>query len=168
MSDKTQRFFFLEWYIKGWYFLTIKVVNLLTYDMTTLLIRSVKYVTDYGWDIFLKWHGDIITASKRSLGQGNIFRSMFQSFCSRGWGGGVVYDVTFCLAAWPHVPSGWVSVFGPMFLPGRSRSGGSLSISVNIRSHSSKRIILNVLHSIFNYYIVFLPAHPIECFKRCK
>ena len=46
----------------------------------------------------------IITARKRSLGQGNIFRSVCQSFCSQ-WGRGSLYDVTSCLAAWSHVPS---------------------------------------------------------------
>ena len=42
----------------------------------------------------------LITARKRSLGQGNIFRRMFLSV-----GGGSLYDVTSCLAAWSHVPS---------------------------------------------------------------
>ena len=46
----------------------------------------------------------IITARKRSLGQGNIFTGMCQSFCP--WGReGSLYDVTSCLAAWSHVPS---------------------------------------------------------------
>ena len=55
------------------------------------------------------------TAHKRSLGQGNIFTGMCQSFCPRG----SLYDVTSCLGAWSHVPSvGEVSVPGPMFLFG--------------------------------------------------
>ena len=39
-------------------------------------------------------------------------------------GEGSLYDVTSCLAAWSHIPSGGrVSVSGSMFLP-----GGSLSL----------------------------------------
>ena len=37
---------------------------------------------------------------------------------SMGGGGGSLYDVTFCLAAWSHVPSGGISVSRPMFLMG--------------------------------------------------
>ena len=42
----------------------------------------------------------VITARKRSLGHGNIFRSICHSVR-----GGVLYDVTFCLVAWSHVLS---------------------------------------------------------------
>ena len=59
----------------------------------------------------------VITARKRSLGKGNVFTRL--SFCS--WEGSL-YDVTSCLAAWSHVPSGvGVSVSGPMFLLGGLR-----------------------------------------------
>ena len=37
---------------------------------------------------------------------------------------GSLYDVTSCLAAWSHVPSGGVSVSGPMFLLRGSLSRG--------------------------------------------
>ena len=40
----------------------------------------------------------LITALKRSLGQGNVFTPV----CPRG----SVYDATSCLAVWSHVPSG--------------------------------------------------------------
>ena len=63
----------------------------------------------------------LITARKRSLGQGNVFRSICYSV---HWGGGPLYDVTSCLAASSHVPSRGVSVPGSMFL---SMSGESLS-----------------------------------------
>ena len=43
------------------------------------------------------------TASKWSLGEGNIFTGICKSFCPQG---GSLYDVTCCLAAWFHVPSG--------------------------------------------------------------
>ena len=43
-------------------------------------------------------------------------------------GGGSLYDVTYCLAAWSHVPS-WGSILDLMFLPGgmslsREEGGG--------------------------------------------
>ena len=46
---------------------------------------------------------------------------------------GSLYDVTSCLAAWSHVPSGCLGVFVsyPMFLPGRWL-GGSLSRGVSV------------------------------------
>ena len=43
----------------------------------------------------------LITARKRSLVQGNVFIRMCHSVQ-----GGSLYDVTSCLAAWSHVPSG--------------------------------------------------------------
>ena len=61
----------------------------------------------------------LITARKRSLGQGNIFTGMCQSFCP--WGS--LYAVTSCLAAWSHAPSRGVSVPGPMFLQGSLSRG---------------------------------------------
>ena len=57
-----------------------------------------------------------ITARKQILGQGNVFRSMYQSFCPGG-GGGSLYDVTSCLSTWCHVP---------LFLPGMSVSNGPM------------------------------------------
>ena len=45
----------------------------------------------------------LITASKRSVGQGNVFTHVCHSVYS---GRGSLYDVTSCLAAWSHVPSG--------------------------------------------------------------
>ena len=47
------------------------------------------------------------------------------SFYSHG--GGSLYDVISCLAAWSHVPSGGVSVSGQMFLIGGVSVRGSLS-----------------------------------------
>ena len=68
----------------------------------------------------------IITIRKRSLGQGNIFTGVCQSFCP---GGLPLHDVTSCLAAWSHFPSGkGVSVLGLIFLP-----WGSLSWGVSVQ-----------------------------------
>ena len=50
-------------------------------------------------------------ARERSLGQGNVITGVCLST------GGSLYDVTSCLAASSHVPSG-ASVPGPMFLLG--------------------------------------------------
>ena len=47
--------------------------------------------------------GNLVTARKRSLGQGNVFRSICLST------GGSLYDFTFTLAVWSHVPS-WGSL----------------------------------------------------------
>ena len=44
----------------------------------------------------------IIAVRKRSLGQGNVFRSMCQSFWSERRS---LYDITSCLTAWSHVSS---------------------------------------------------------------
>ena len=38
----------------------------------------------------------LFTARKRSLGQGNIFRSLCQEFCPRGWGGGDAWSRGVC------------------------------------------------------------------------
>ena len=54
----------------------------------------------------------IITAHRRSLGQGNVFTPV----CLFTWES--LYDVTSCLAAWSYVPSKGISVSGPMFLVG--------------------------------------------------
>ena len=62
----------------------------------------------------------LITVRKRSLGQGNVFKSMYQSFCSQG---GSLYDVTSCLAAWFHVPSGGSLCLVPCSFPGVSVQG---------------------------------------------
>ena len=59
----------------------------------------------------------LVTALNRSLGQGNIFTSLRQSFCSQGEGISVRCHFLFgCLASC----SFWVGVscYGPMFLPG--------------------------------------------------
>ena len=45
-----------------------------------------KHITLFVKDLFYQFILEIITARKRSLGQGNIFRSMCQEFCSRGEG----------------------------------------------------------------------------------
>ena len=65
----------------------------------------------------------VITTRKRSLGQGNVFTHVCYSVHR---GRGSLYDVTSCLVAWSHVPSG-VSVSGPMFLPGDLCPEGTLS-----------------------------------------
>ena len=54
------------------------------------------------------------TARKRSLWQGNVFTPVCQSFCSQGGSRGSLYDVTSCLDAWSHVPTGRVSVWGSL------------------------------------------------------
>ena len=55
----------------------------------------------------------LITVRKRSLGQGNVFKSMYQSFCSQGglcmmslpvWLPGSMF-LLGGLCAWSHVPS---------------------------------------------------------------
>ena len=75
-----------------------------------------------------------ITARKRSLGQGNVFILVCQSFCSQGTGS--LYDVISCLAAWSHVPSGGISVYGPMFLLGVSISGPMFLPGVSVQEGS--------------------------------
>ena len=50
----------------------------------------------------------IFYCPQTKLREGNVFTPVCQSFCS--WGGGSLYDVTACLAARPHVPSGGISV----------------------------------------------------------
>ena len=50
----------------------------------------------------------LFTTRRRSSEQGTVFTPV----CL--FTGGSLYDVTSCLAAWSHVPSGWVS--GPIFL----------------------------------------------------
>ena len=55
---------------------------------------------------------------------------IYSDMCHSVHGGGPLYDVTSCLAAWFHVPYGGVSVSGPMFLlvsVQRYLSRGSLS-----------------------------------------
>ena len=47
-------------------------------------------------------NGSLITARKRSLGQGNIFRSVCQELCSRGGGGGGWYPSMPCRSPCPH------------------------------------------------------------------
>ena len=64
----------------------------------------------------------IFTARKRSLGQGNIFRSM----CHSVQGG--VFDATSCLAAWSHVPSR-----GGLCPWSHVPSGGSLSWGISVQ-----------------------------------
>ena len=57
---------------------------------------------------------------------GNVIFSqacVSHSVHGRWVGGGSLYDVTSCLAAWSHVPSR-VSVSGSMFLPGGLCPGG--------------------------------------------
>ena len=80
----------------------------------------------------LQW--DVLTsfaARKRSLGQGNIFTGMCQSFCP--WRGGSQYDVTFCLAAWSHVPSRGV-LCAWLHVPSRgSLSKGTFSKGVSVQ-----------------------------------
>ena len=86
--------------------------------------------------VLLPWGKVMFTARKRSLGQGNVFTPVSQSFCSQ-WppkravrillecilvsqvfvhGGGSLYDVNSCLTAWFHIPSGGggVSVRGSL------------------------------------------------------
>ena len=68
--------------------------------------------------LYVMWYKRIITARKRSLGQGNIFTSVCQEFCSRLgvpplgwgcllWGGGLV--LRGCLLWGVLVPGGLVS-----------------------------------------------------------
>ena len=90
---------------------------------------------------YLKIFFYVFIACKRSLGQGNVFAPVCHSVQ-----GGSLYDVTSCLAAWSHIPSGGslsrgslsgvsvqggslsgVSVGGGVFVQGGSLSGGSLS-----------------------------------------
>ena len=52
----------------------------------------------------------IFTAHKRSLGQGNVFTGMCQSFCSQGVGGLCMMSLSVWLTGLG------VSVSGPMFL----------------------------------------------------
>ena len=61
----------------------------------------------------------VITARKRSLGQGNVFTHVCHSVQ-----GGSLYDVSSCLDVWCHVPSG---VGGSLSLVPCSFGGGSLS-----------------------------------------
>ena len=63
----------------------------------------------------------IFTAHKRSLGQGNVFTGMCQSFCSQGAGGLCMMSLSVWLTGLG------VSVSGPMFLLEGSLSRGSLS-----------------------------------------
>ena len=85
-------------------------------------------------------HGNnFITARKQSLGQGTVFTRvcLFSN-------AGSLYDVTSCLTAWSHVPSGrgvcarshvpvwmWVSVWKGDLLSGGSLSRGSLETGGN-------------------------------------
>ena len=61
----------------------------------------------------------VITARKRSLGQSNTFTGARQSFCR-----GALYDVTSCLTAWSHVPSGGLYPVG-MGVSVEGEGGGS-------------------------------------------
>ena len=61
---------------------------------------------------------EICTTRKRSLGQGNMFTGLCQSFCLQE---GSLYNVTSCLSAWPDVPS-----MGAGLYPGGSLSSGGL------------------------------------------
>ena len=72
----------------------------------------------------------IIIARKRCLGQGNIFRSMCHSVL-RGEGEVSLYDVTSCLAARSHAPSG--GLCSCTHFPSRGRAGGSLSRGVSVK-----------------------------------
>ena len=61
-------------------------------------LDNVKYVYEISRhyvDSFL-----IFTTCKRSLGQGNFFDRRLSVH------GGSLYDITSCLAAWSHIPSG--------------------------------------------------------------
>ena len=60
----------------------------------------------------------IFNAHKRSLGQGNVFTGMCQSFCSQGAGGLCMMSLSVWLTGLG------VSVSGPMFLLEGSLSGG--------------------------------------------
>ena len=73
----------------------------------------------------------VITARKRSLGQGNDFTGVCLST------GGSLYDVTSCLAAWSHVPSrGPLSLapcsFQGVSVPGRMFFLGGFSVQGNL------------------------------------
>ena len=69
---------------------------------------------------YLKIFFYVFIACKRSLGQGNVFAPVCHSVQ-----GGSLYDVTSCLAAWSHIPSGGSLSRGS--LSGVSVQGGSLS-----------------------------------------
>ena len=86
------------------------------------------------WHILLTFQdlktGFILTARKRSLGQGNVFRGVCLSM-------GCLYDVTSCLAAWSHVPSGglcpWSHIPSGKSLSRRVREGGLCRETPGIR-----------------------------------
>ena len=73
-------------------------------DVTVQRLANCKYYSAYVFtyvSLFSKFQGvkvsvSIITARKRSLGQGNIFIDVCQEFCSQVGGG--------CLSAWPPPP----------------------------------------------------------------
>ena len=86
----------------------------------------------------------VISARKRSLGQGNNVRNICHSV------GGGLYDVTSCLDAWSRVPSGGGSLSRGISVQGVSVStgvsvlggGGSLSrgsLSGGLRNQKSGR-----------------------------
>ena len=65
------------------------------------------------------WFKYIFTARKRSLGQGNIFRSMCQEFCPRGGGGAWSWGVSAPGGAW------YWGVSGPRGVPGIDLPSGT-------------------------------------------
>ena len=70
---------------------------LLTDKMTTKI--SLVHQAFFSKFHFLSLYTSHFTTRKQSFGQGDVFTTICQSFCS--WGGGSLYDVTSYLAAGP-------------------------------------------------------------------
>ena len=93
----------------------------------------------------------LVTARKRRLNEGNVFTPFCQSFCSRGRV--FLYDVTFCLATWFHVPS----------------RGRGLSAQVILCKELPQRILLECFPVYERLYVQTVKSSEVcTCFWFCS